>query len=296
VYLAETTSDLREQRESLKRDLHQQGYTVLPDRAMPYVEDEARAAIREDLARCRLSIHPIGRTYSLVLEGGTESLIELQHELATERASAGDFSRLLWIPDGLRVDDDRQRQVIDRLRQDPRIRDNADLLETFFEDLRTMMKDWLKKGRTPAAPAPAVSAGGAAPRLYVVADARDAAAIGAWMDPLFEQGFEVIQPIFDGDESEIREYHEENLASCDGVLIFYGAANELWLRRKLRDVQKAVGYGRTKPVPPMAIALIGPRTPEKERFRTHEGQVVAQWDGCALAPLGPFLAQVKASV
>src|SRR6187397_1382521 len=50
VYLAETTTDLREQRDALKRDLQQQGYTVLPDHLMPYVLDEAQAAIREDLA------------------------------------------------------------------------------------------------------------------------------------------------------------------------------------------------------------------------------------------------------
>jgi hypothetical protein len=99
--------------------------------------------------------------------------------------------------------------------------------------------------------------------------------------------------MFEGDEAELREYHEENLASCDGLLIFYGAANELWLRRKLREVQKAIGYGRTKPVPPVAIALIGARTPEKERFRTHEAQVIPQWDGCAIDRLAAYLSQVK---
>ena len=31
---------------------------------------------------------------------------------------------------------------------------------------------------------------------------------------------------------------------CDGVLIYYGAGNEMWLRRKLREVQKSAGYGR----------------------------------------------------
>jgi hypothetical protein len=31
-------------------------------------------------------------------------------------------------------------------------------------------------------------------------------------------------------------------------------------------VQKAIGYGRTKPAPPVAIALIGARTPEKNTF------------------------------
>src|SRR6188508_937529 len=35
VYVAETTSDLREQRDSIRRDLQQHGYTVLPTRALP---------------------------------------------------------------------------------------------------------------------------------------------------------------------------------------------------------------------------------------------------------------------
>jgi hypothetical protein len=44
----------------------------------------------------------------------------------------------------------------------------------------------------------------------------------------------------------------------------------------------------------VAVCLLGPRTPAKEQFRTHEATVVAQWDGCAMAPLRPFIAQLKA--
>jgi hypothetical protein len=295
VYLAETTSDLREQRESLRRDLIQQGYLVLPDHTIPTVYEEATASIVEDLARSKMSIHPIGRNYGLVPEGGNQSLVEMQHELATLRAAQGGFARLVWIPSGLKIEDQRQRKVVEQLRLDPRIREDADLLESFFEDLRTMMQDWLKRDRTPAVEPPAsVVSGGSTPKLYVIAEQRDLAAIAPWVDGLFEQRLEVIQPVFEGDESEIREYHEDTLVHCDGVLIFYGAGNELWLRRKLRELQKAPGYGRTKPPPPVAICLIGPRTPEKERFRTHEAMVAPQWDGFALEVLRPFIAQLKA--
>ena len=296
VYLAETTSDLRDEREALKRDLRQQGYAVLPDRAMPYVADEAKAVIRDDLRRCRMSIHLVGRNYGVVPEGSTSSLIEIQHELATERAAEGGFSRLIWIPDGQHVDDERQQRAIAQLRLDPRIRDHADLLETFFEDLRTTMQDWLKKAEAPAErPAAPASTGAAAPpQIYLVADPRDAELIAPWADRLFEEGLEVVRPVFEGDEAEVREYHEENLATCDGVLVFYGAGNELWLRRKLRELQKAAGYGRTKPQPIVGICLVGARTPEKERFRTHEAFVVPQWEGCAIDPLRPFISQLKA--
>jgi hypothetical protein len=232
----------------------------------------------------------------VVPEGGLESLIEIQHELATERAQHGGLSRLLWIPRAVKVDDERQQRVIERLRLDPRIKEGADLLETSFEDLRGLMQEWLTRNRTPAA-APITStaaAGHATRRLYLIADERDADLITPWAEALFEQELEVIRPIFEGDEAEIREYHEDNLSTCDGVLIFYGAANELWLHRKLREVQKSAGYGRIKPRPVVGICLVTPRTPDKQRFRTHEALVAPQWDGFSPDPLRPFIAQLKA--
>jgi len=59
-------------------------------------------------------------------------------------------------------------------------------------------------------------------------------------------------------------------------MIFYGAATEVWLRRKMREVQKSAGYGRTKPNQAMAICLVAPKTPEKEQFNTHEATLVAK--------------------
>lgn len=296
VYLAETTSDLREQRETIRRDLMQLGYRVLPDHALSHVADDAEAAIREQLARCRMSIHLIGRHYGLVPEGSEFSLVELQHELATAKSADPSFSRLLWIPHDLSVQDDRQRRVIEGLRVDPRIGDGADLLETYFEDLRTSMHGWLKRGHVRSEPPASTRGLGATgpATVYLIADERDVPLLDPWADLLFDEGLEVIRPIFDGDEREIREYHEESLATCDGALIFYGAGNELWLRRKLREIQKAPGYGRTKPRPTIGICLIGPPTPEKARLRTHEATVVPQWEGAALEGLRPLIAATKA--
>jgi hypothetical protein len=295
VFLAVTTSDMKEQRDTLRRDLLERGFTVVPEQMVPVVADEARKAIGDALARCEMSIHLVGKNYGFVPEGAVESLIEMQHELATERAASGGFSRLIWIPTGVQPADERQQRLLERLRADPRIKDGADLLETFFEDFRGTLHEWLLRDRKAPGEQPAAGAsGGETPRVYLIADPRDGELISPWADALFDQKLEVIRPIFDGDETEIREFHEENLASCDGVLIFFGAGNELWLRRKLRELQKAAGYGRTKPRPAVGICLVGARTPEKERFRTYEAQVMPQWEGVDLASLGPFLARLKA--
>jgi len=290
VFLAETTSDLREQRETLRRDLQQHGHIVFPTRPLSSVASEVKAAVSEDLTKCQLSIHLIGKNYSFVPEGGMESLLEIQNELAIERGKKGNFSRLLWIPPDLQVDDERQRKLIDHFRMDPRLLEGADLLETFLEDLRTVIHGRLKRAQ---APARQTATPGNHVRLYVIYDQRDADAASSWVDYLFEQNFEVMRPIFEGDEAEIREYHDENLRTCDGVLIFHGSTNECWLRRKLREVQKSPGYGRTKPAPVVGISLAPPKTVDKERFRTHEAMVIPQFEGFSPDPLRQFVSSLQ---
>jgi len=288
VFLAETTSDLKNQRETIKRDLQQHGYTVLPDRPLPLAALDATMAAREDLARSRMSIHLIGRFYGLVPEGGVLSLVEMQNELAIERAAAGSFTRLVWIPPGLNVNDARQQQVLDALRTDSRISDHADLLETPLQDLRTAIRTWLERDDKP----PAAAAASGAAHVYLLYDPRDADTTAPWSDFFFQE-HEVIHPVFGGDEGELREYHEENLRTCDAAIIFYGAANEVWLRRKLAEIKKSAGYGRTTTMPVVAICMVGPKTPEKERFRTHQALVIPQWDGFAPEPLQPVVSAIK---
>ena len=76
----------------------------------------------------------------------------------------------------------------------------------------------------------------------------------------------------------------------------FGAANEAWLPRKLTDIQKSPGYGRSKALPDVAICFIPPDTPTKARFKTHYATVIPQFDGCTPEPLAPFVATLKARV
>lgn len=293
IYLAETTFDLRDKRDSLRRDLQQHGYMVLPDAPLPLVADELRASVRADLGKCRTSIHLVGKNYGIIPEGGRESLVELQNELAIERSEESDFARIVWMPLNLEAEDARQQAFLEQLRMDPRIRPGTELLESFFEDLRTVLYERLTTNASQPVKAPDQPENNVA-HVYLVYDVRDAELVAPWSEYLFHQGYEVLHPIFDGSESELREYHEENLRICDGALIFFGSANECWLRRKLREIQKSAGYGRIKPTPSLAISLVSARTPEKERFRTHEATVIPQFEGFSPAPLDAFISSLRA--
>jgi hypothetical protein len=268
---------------------------------LPHVAADVKSAVRADLSRCCMSIHLCGQNFSVVPEGGVESLLEIQNEMAIEQARGGSFFRLLWIPQGVALIDDRQRALVERLRNDSRLEPGADLLETHFEDIRTLIHERLAALRTPAstepppvaADAPVAQAETHIPSVYLLYDQRDAALVADCADLLFEQQLEILHPAFDGDEADVREYHEENLRTCDGVLLFHGAAGEMWIRRKLRELQKSAGYGRVKPAPTAAICPLPPRTPEKERFRTHEAMALPLADAISPASLAPFIARMR---
>jgi hypothetical protein len=264
VFLAETTIDVKEHREMIRRDLQQHGYAVLPAGGLPLVASEMVSSFREDLARCRLSIHLVGKNYGTIPEGSTESIPEIQSELAIDRVNQGNFSRLTWIPPGLHVDDNRQQKFIEQLRMDPRIQKGSDLLETPLEDLRTVIQDRLKQTAEPVRKKSvtptcrghriwSVSKQDPA-QVYLIYDQRDVGVTSPWADLLFDRGFEVLRPVFEGDEREAREYHEENLRSCDGALIFMARLTNLGAPEM--RTQKAQANG----LPIRALAIFGSMT------------------------------------
>ncbi|MFL6199346.1 MAG: hypothetical protein ACJ76J_09230 [Thermoanaerobaculia bacterium] len=291
VYLAETSFDLRDEREAVKRDLIRNGYEVLPDQPLPLVTGDFAASVRAQLARCTLSIHLVGKNYGVVPEGETRSIIVLQHEIAAERSAADGLSRLIWLPPGLVVEDERQRELLGYLHTAPSVHAGAELLEVPLEDLKTLIYRQL---------APPVSAKKAAPaagkeisHVYLVCDQPDVEAARPLEDFLFDQGFEVSLPLFDDDEAQARLDHEESLCGCDAVLFFYGEAGEPWLRRKLRELQKSAGLGREKPLLARGIYVGNPLNPQKERFRTLEATVLREpADGFSSDVLAPFLAEI----
>jgi hypothetical protein len=299
VYLAEASFDLRDQRDALKREIQGHGFTVLPDRPLPLFGPELEDNVREQLSRCRLAVHLIGQSYGVVPDGSTTSVVAMQHALAVQRGERCDdgFSRLIWLPPGLAPVDERQQRFVEQLQTDSRFQTGADLLATSIEDFKAALEHRLLSPPEPPARRAAAEEDEGPSRIYLICDQRDLDATVALEDHLFEQGFEVILPVFEGDEAQVRRDHEENLALCDAALLYYGAGSELWLRQKLREVQKAAAYGRTGPITTRAVYLGPPEGVQKSRFRTHEALVLAPPAGAfSPAALDAFLNHLKPKV
>ena len=83
-------------------------------------------------------------------------------------------------------------------------------------------------------------------------------------------------PAFDGDEADVKALHQENLINCSGALVYYGAAPRAWVDIKLRDLIKAVGYGRENPIENQAVYIAPPHDHRKERYKSHTAKIIRQ--------------------
>jgi hypothetical protein len=292
IYLALTSSDRQNQRDALRRELEDRGYQILPDKPLPWNAEQIVEAVGADLERSAMSIHLLGERYGLVPDGETRSIVELQLELAANRAGS---KRVVWIPPGTAPAEDRQRSFIDQVRNQPGPAGAVELLEASLEEVKSFVIDRLRKGAS-AEPAVRKAASNGAESdlcIYLVCDQRDRPAVVTLCEHLIEQGFEVMLPLRRGDPEQVRNDHQENLLICDAALIYWGAADEFWLRTKMRDLIRARGLGRDKLLRGSAIYVAEPQDEAKQEFVTGDGQVIRERGEFSPVALEPFIAWIK---
>jgi len=224
--------------------------------------------ICEQLSQCAISVHLLGSHYGVVPDGSALSLAEIQHEVAIQCAQQKSLIRLVWIPPGVKAEDARQQSLIDRLRSDTRWGQSADLLETSIESVKTLIEQRLAdlETQTVKTKPVAVSSANRPQRVYLICDEQDRQSIASLRDFLFDQRFEVLLPLFEGDESEVRLDHEDNLRSCDLAIIYHGESTDLFLRRKLRELRKISGSPEGSRLRLIVVCLAPPVTAEKQKF------------------------------
>jgi hypothetical protein len=181
------------------------------------------------------------------------------------------------------------------VQEDPALHHRAEIIEG---NLNLLKKDLIRRlappEEKPQAAAPSKSPG-EAPKLYLICDPKDESAVEALEDHLFGQGLEILLPAFDGNDADAAALHQDNLLTCDAVLVYYGAAPKAWVDIKLRELLKAAGYGREAPIAVQAVYIAPPDDRRKERFQSHQAGVIRQ--PCEFQPcaeLDAFVGQIKA--
>ncbi|MEM9264862.1 MAG: toll/interleukin-1 receptor domain-containing protein [Cyanobacteria bacterium P01_F01_bin.13] len=284
IYLAETTFDLNDARDNIRRELMMSGHQVLPDQPLPFTPDFGQR-VQEHLAQCVMSIHlvspqgdgsqgaesPSSQALQNLLAARSQEQIEIASNCCQEHQ---DISRILWMPPTAQIgDEDAFLQELQR---------QSDFISTPLEDLKTHIQDRLTRPATVIEPATNGNS-----KVYLDCDQRDLNA--AEIEPLYEwldQKFEVVLP--DYDASSLSQ-SEALIKQCQAVLIYYGQANGLWLKRRLNALRKSL-YDRPQPLLAKAVYVAGPERPNKQSFSASDVPVIDGLQAFNPGLLEPILA------
>jgi hypothetical protein len=170
----------------------------------------------------------------------TRDQIDLANQCSQERR---DFSRILWMPpDSGSLGTDEFWQAL---------QNEPDFISTNLEALKDIIHDRIMR---PPAPMPDLSLDGIV-QVYLDCDERDLETPG--IEPLYEwleQNFRVVLP--DYEDSNVTR-SEAMIKQCEAVLIYYGEASGLWLKRRLLALKKTL-YGRSMPLRAKAVYAANP--------------------------------------
>ena len=312
VYLASTGVDMVIQRDIIKRELIRHGYKILPDHSLPKEAKALDRMVRDDLDRCRLSIHLVGEDYGYKPRGSELSVVDMQNRIASDhtyqmveknkKAKEGEkelFSRLIWVSPDLKNVTERQKIFIEDLKSDAAALEEAEVLQISLQELKTIIREELVTGgrfnvKRNIKGLETEKKDDKTKMIYLIADKRDVSEIDDIQSYLKKKGFNVVSPSYEGDLVDLRYIHQENLRRCDASIIYFGQATEDWIKTKLQDLLKAPGFGREKPLTAKAVYFNGQKDVDMEHYKKNNAMVLGN-NGGTFTPehLTPFLTKIE---
>lgn len=282
VYLAETTKDLIEERNSIKSELLQFNYRVLPEQPLPQDAEELAAVVRNFLQQAKLSIHLVGASYGLRPEGEERSIPHIQYDLAAEVSRQ---TQLIWMPPELAPKDKSQAEFIAQVKND-----SPDYWQTKLEDLKTAIQKKLQ----PATPSGWEQDDEDDPvNVCLFCHEQDLNSVKPLYSHLtINETFKVKLPL---KEAESFQNQKQLLQSSDAVILYYGTADQDWFVNVWRLIQRHSSTGRDKPILAKAIYTGQPPTPEKDLLDADDPLVLKNYGQFTVDSIEPFVEKIRAA-
>jgi hypothetical protein len=291
VYVATSSSDLEEQRQAIVRQVEDWGYSVCPTGPLPFDSSNFRSNVNSALAKSILSVHLVSKQRGLIPEGEEKSVIALQYELAQSRS----LDRILWVSPVSQPDPGVLSSFESGSHQGVEILEGRTL-----EDLKEVIESKLKRLRDEASLQKEDSDKF---NLYMVCDRKDhpylqesqeGARILELKAYLDSKGFVVwLPPVNPMEETQRRRDHRETLKLSDAVLLYWGAADEVWFRDNIRELIKARTRRSSSRHLAEAIYFGNPPLREKSQYRNQLDLVFEQFDAFQPEALRPLFERLR---
>jgi hypothetical protein len=232
VLLAQTTDDLDEDREQVRRYLNQYGVRVLPDGIYPQGGLEFADAFRRDLKKSNLFVHLLGPLPSRQPPDLPGSYGQFQYQTA----KAAGLPTLLWHrPD---FDFTAVTHHDRSLLSEPTVL--AMGLEAFKAEI-------VRSSQPQPAPDNRVKAD---PFFFINADSTDIKLANALNAEFKRHNCTVAMRASKGSAAAINRDLEDNIVQSDAMILVYGNAEQTWVRSQLRL------YNRLKPQRPRPLGAL----------------------------------------
>ncbi len=249
VFLAQTTDDLEEERDGVRRELEQYGYLVVPSHDYPQGGIDFRNAVAADLDPSRYG----GRTPLFVQLLGPRpgrrpaDLPEGYPRAQFDLASSMNCHTMLWHRSDLDIDTVADQEHRALLRGEHVV---ASGLEAFKADIRRKLEERQKKAPPPP-PADKI--------VFINANQNDREAATRFIEEFGRRKLPAFAPLFEGSAEDVHADLKEKITDCDVLVLLYGKAPLSWVHSQARLVQKLRHGSRAKVV----ALLVGPPPDEK---------------------------------
>jgi hypothetical protein len=232
VLLAQTTDDLDEDREQVRRYLNQYGLTVLPDRMYPQGGLEFANAFQRDLKKASLFVQLLGPLPSRHPPDLPGSYGQFQYRTA----KAAGLRTLLW----RRPDFDLAAVT----HHDRSLLSEPTVLAMGLEAFKAEVARASQTRPTPQSPVKAD------PFIFINADSTDIDLANALNAEFKRQNCAVAMRASKGSAAAINRDLEDNIVQSDAIILVYGKAEQTWVRGQLRL------YNRLKPQRPRPLRVL----------------------------------------
>ena len=248
VFLAQTTDDLEDERVSVRRELEQYGYRVVPEYDYPQGGEEFRAAMEADLAAAAARANgsaglPLfvqllgpraGRRPADLPEGYPSAQFDIARRLGCEM--------MLWRRPDLDLDavsDEGHKALLGNENM------IASGLSNFKSDIRERLEARKRRVVQPSSP-PAM--------VFINADRNDREAAGIVRREFGKLDMPVFEPLYEGTPEEVHADLKGKIEDCEVLILLFGKAPLSWIHSQARLYQKLRAGTRAR----MVVVCVGP--------------------------------------
>jgi hypothetical protein len=282
VYLAEPAKELEAEYNSVKSELLQFNYRVLPDQPLPLDAEELAHTARRHLQEARLFVHLIGAKYGVRPDGDDRSIPHIQYDLAAELDRQ---RQVVWLKPDQTPENQNQRDFIALIKNQ-----SPNYWQTRLEDLKAAIQ---KKLQPPAANGWETDDEREPVNVCLYCHEEDVNSIRQLYSHLkINEMFKVKLPL---SETPSLQAHKQLLQASDAVLLYYGSSGEEWFVNIWKQIRRHLSTGRNKPLLAQAIYAGHPRSIEKDLLDSDDPIIIHNYGPFSPTALSPFIERIRAA-